>query len=151
MKNEACVRKWLKSTTKDRLFWVEAARGGTCGLPDAYLVPKDAEAFWLELKMGKLVNCIEVHYSLGVMQRATIRKMLRCGVLVGILVGVKGSDEIWLAQIDEEVLDGVLNWSQKMGMGQAFRLNRRESFCTVQDEFPRFASEFLKKGLYCFR
>lgn len=52
---EKRIRRWLRKSWNDRLDWIEAARGGTPGLPDVNIW--DGEVCYpTELKWGKLLR-----------------------------------------------------------------------------------------------
>jgi hypothetical protein len=82
---ESSVRRWLKAQGGDAVFWVEPARGGTVGMCDA-LVASGGQLWPLELKVGGVVRGRWI-VALRPAQRASMRRLCRMGVEVGVLVG----------------------------------------------------------------
>lgn len=80
---EACLRKWFKDEADrldlpSRLYWIEAARGGTFGLQDLFL-SMDGRLWPIELKAGNLQDGA-VRASIRPAQRRIARRMSNQGI-----------------------------------------------------------------------
>ncbi len=110
-------------------------------LPDAYVVPKHAEPFWLELKIGRIVKSTDLAYSVGVMQKVTMRRLGELGIGVGFLIGVKNTKAAFLVLPGENALNGRLNILSSEGRNSSIGLDTKNAF----PEFAEFASKYLKR------
>ena len=101
-KNESDVRRWFKGRCEKmeaEVFWVEAASGGTQGLPDAIAVV-GGHSFYAELKVGTR-NGKKMEFEMDNLQRKTLRRLQKAGADVAILVGEKETGKVWAAKPDE--------------------------------------------------
>ena len=103
-KKEADVRKAIKETLpRDHLFWVEAAAGGTVGLPDLFVSIGRGVILPIELKCGVVARddkngqtwwAVDLRPS----QKKTIRCLHRSGATPLIVIGVKGGCSLFVVK-----------------------------------------------------
>ena len=105
IESEKDVRTWVRHLGLPAV-WVEAAFGGTFGFPDCVLVPADGIPRFCELKVGDLTD-ERYHFELRPAQRKVLRGMQDAGLLVRLIVGVRGTQSV---AILEPVLTD-LGWS----------------------------------------
>jgi hypothetical protein len=113
IESEDDVRAYVRAASAGRARWVEPALGSTPGLPDCWVplkVQGDGGSFLavnvhLELKAGE-VKGGKFCYTIRPEQKREIRSMLKDGVKVGILLGVKGTRQVVFFQATEESLSG---------------------------------------------
>lgn len=77
--------------------WVEAALGGSTGLPDCFINDIDGavnKVAFFELKLGE-VRGYEIVYEVRPEQRKRIKAMTTAGYAVWFLVGEKGGERVW--------------------------------------------------------
>ena len=102
-RRETDVRRWLKQQFKDRVYWVEQARGGTNGFPDA-LVVLDCEGAFLvpvELKCSEVSDEGFWAPTLRPMQRLFGRSVVKNGIIAFVVIGGKGTHQAWIASFDD--------------------------------------------------
>jgi len=103
----------------------EQARGSTFGLPDVFLPKLGHEPIFLELKLGKsksVRGAEKLAYRVRPDQRATTRRLLRCGVCTGLLVGRQGTSELYVLRPTVEAMSGTINLSKMLQFGSATRI-----------------------------
>lgn len=99
---ESDIRKELrKQDSCHELFWVEAATGGTFGLPDCFLADPDdrSRVGFVELKVGSLEGWGKdqsVDFTIRPEQKKVIKRMLKQGMNVWIAVGIVHTDDVYL-------------------------------------------------------
>jgi hypothetical protein len=94
IKVEADVRSWVRSASGGRARWVEAAIGGTPGLPDCWVPqPGTMHAVHLELKLAELRGD-QLVYKVRADQRKEMYRMMEDHVPFGLLLGIKGTDTL---------------------------------------------------------
>lgn len=94
--NESDVRKLVREAWPNAQ-WIEAAIGGSTGLPDCFINDVDglpSRVAFFELKVGELKGSI-LHYTVRPAQRKRIKEMLSKGYKVWFLVGEKGGKRLW--------------------------------------------------------
>ena len=110
-KNEKAVRKLIKKLRPGKVFWIEAASGGTQGFPDTVLFRGSGRPVFIELKVGELVQSI-VEFEMHNAQRIVLRKLTEAGGAAYLLVGEKGGSRMWLCpprNIHPKITEG---WSE---------------------------------------
>lgn len=143
-RNEGDVRKTLARATESAggaLFWFEAGVGGTTGFPDSLVALRGALGF-LELKVGEERGG-EVVVEARNAQRVVIRRLARAGARVGVLVGEKGGERLWLGEGD------CLRPLPGRGSGERIRSSLPhsvENFQTMKSG-GKLGSEFIRKFL----
>lgn len=88
--------------------WVEAALGGSTGLPDCFINDVDglpSRVAFFELKVGEVKGAM-VCYTVRPQQKKRIKKMLEKGYKVWLLVGEKGGDRLWRIYPSEGARNG---------------------------------------------
>lgn len=92
IENEDDVREWVRDRYQEKAYWVEHSAGGTEGLQDVFLLHR-CNLFPIELKCeemkGEAVAC-----NLRPSQKAVYRRMAQQHIPSGVLIGVKGSDDV---------------------------------------------------------
>lgn len=77
--------------------WVEAALGGSTGLPDCFINDCDGDrgrVVFFELKTGE-VKGFNITFEVRPAQRKRLKAMMAAGYAVWFLVGEKGGDRLW--------------------------------------------------------
>lgn len=105
--SEDDVRALVRMASGGSARWVEPALGSTPGLPDCW-VPLHSACVHLELKLGTIKNN-RLKYKLRPEQRREILALVDDGVKVGLLVGVKGTDEMFFMPAEPIFLHGELS------------------------------------------
>ena len=88
--------------------WVEAAVGGSHGLPDCFINDVDGlrtRVAFFELKVAD-VKGVVAKYFVRPPQRKRLRKMIAAGYKCWFLVGEKGGDRLWRVAVDEGSIGG---------------------------------------------
>lgn len=88
--------------------WVEAALGGSHGLPDCFINDVDglmSRVAFFELKVAD-VRGVMVKYQVRPAQRKRIKLMMPAGYCVWFLIGEKGGDRLWKVKPGPGVWDG---------------------------------------------
>lgn len=88
--------------------WVEAALGGSTGLPDCFINDVDGDrsrVAFFELKVGD-VRGGTLHFKVRPSQRRRIKAMVAAGYSVWFLVGERGGDGLWRLAPDEDARRG---------------------------------------------
>lgn len=88
--------------------WVEAALGGSTGLPDCFINDCDGQrsrVAFFELKTGELRGSV-MHFTVRPAQRKRTRDMMAAGYSVWFLVAEKGGDRLWRIPANEEARRG---------------------------------------------
>lgn len=101
-KNESDLRRWFKKKCDKmgaEVFWVEAASGGTQGLPDAMAVV-EGHSFYAELKVGTRKGK-KMEFQMDNTQRKTLRRLEKAEADVAIMVAEEGTSNIWTAKPSE--------------------------------------------------
>lgn len=104
---EADVRAEVRETFPTAQ-WVEAAVGGSHGLPDCFINDVDgliSRVAFFELKVAD-VRGIEVKYFVRPAQRKRLKKMIPAGYKCWFVVGEKGGDRLWRVVPDERSMNG---------------------------------------------
>lgn len=91
-KSEGDVRGWVRANAGRRVFWIEAARGGTDGLQDCLIV-FDGRLVPVELKIGNQKRH-HVDYALRSSQKQIAYRMSDLGVESFVLTGIRGTSEL---------------------------------------------------------
>jgi hypothetical protein len=101
-KSEGDVRDWVRMNAGRRVFWVEAARGGTDGLQDC-LIRFGSEIrgklIPVELKVGLLTadgSCLRFKWRAG--QKQVVRRMAETMIDEFVLVGDLMGGVLWAAR-----------------------------------------------------
>ena len=106
-KLESDLRKLVRETFPEAQ-WIEAALGGSTGLPDCFINDQDGDVnrvAFFELKVGE-VRGREVVYEVRPEQRKRIKLMLAAGYAVWLLVGEKGGERVWKVTPNSRTLRG---------------------------------------------
>lgn len=114
-KLEKDVRQWLRAIAPGRVFWIEAAAGGSVGMPDCHAYDELGRGFWLECKLGTL-NGDRLSYRLRAAQRACLIRIIRAGGVAGLLIGIKGTRKVCVAPYFEHSPIGCLNTTGDLQM-----------------------------------
>jgi hypothetical protein len=88
--------------------WVEAAVGGSHGLPDCFINDVDgikSRVAFFELKVAEVRGC-EAKYFVRPAQRKRLKKMMPAGYRVWFLIGEKGGERLWKVAVDERSMNG---------------------------------------------
>lgn len=102
---EKDLRQWLRDTwPKERLLWVEAARGGTNGYPDVTILMGAGKCVFAELKAAEIGKDGAWKYVVRPRQKAVLRALRDAGMQVLLIVG--NGNEIAFLPITEENLRG---------------------------------------------
>ncbi len=111
--SEADVRTWVRDASGGKARWVEPALGSTPGLPDCWVpwpTGFDAgEVVHLELKCGVLKDGV-ITYKVRPEQKREIPAIMKDGVKVGLLVGIKGTGVVVFAYPNSDALNGRLSF-----------------------------------------
>jgi hypothetical protein len=102
LRDESDVRRWFKKKSEAmgaEVFWVEAASGGTQGLPDAIAVV-EGHSFYAELKIGTRKGKF-MEFEMDNTQRKTLRRLEKAGADVAVLVAEKDTSTIWAGKPSE--------------------------------------------------
>lgn len=102
--SESDVRQWVREASKNKARWVEPTIGATAGLPDCW-VPWERNCVHLELKIAHIeAGCLR--FKVRPEQVREHRAMVLDGVVSGLLVGIKGTPELFFLPPDDENLAG---------------------------------------------
>ena len=100
--SENDLRRWVGDQLGRTVRWVEVGRGGTFGLPDAFIplpVPADigmiGVTVWYELKLGIITEGL-LSYHPRREQRQQIKRMVNERIPVFFVVAVQGTNSIVL-------------------------------------------------------
>lgn len=88
--------------------WVEAALGGSTGLPDCFINDIDGDrsrVAFFELKTGELRGSV-LHFTVRPAQRKRAKAMRAAGYAVWFLVGEKGGERLWRIPANEDARRG---------------------------------------------
>ncbi len=90
-----------------RAQWIEAALGGSTGLPDCFINDEveGSKVAFFELKIGELFGN-ELRYHVRPAQRKRIKKMLKAGYAVWLLVGEVRTNRCWRIRPSPGTLGG---------------------------------------------
>jgi hypothetical protein len=100
------VRNYVRATFgQNSVFWVEAGRGGTFGMPDTTIVEHGKVAL-LELKKGWTLDRGKLRFKLRPGQPRTLRRLAAQGANVAVLVGVQGTQHLAALRPSAAVLSG---------------------------------------------
>ena len=95
VENEQDLRDWLRKNYNPwDLFWTEAAKGGTPGMPDVFIATM-GRLRPVELKAREALT-IDVKL-LNVNQRKTVQQFLNCEINPHVMWCIKGTPDIWIA------------------------------------------------------
>lgn len=101
--NESDLRKEVREAFPGSQ-WVEAALGGSTGLPDCFINDVDGDCMrvaFFELKTGELRGSV-LHFTVRPAQRKRIKGMKAAGYAVWFLVGEKGGERLWRVPANED-------------------------------------------------
>lgn len=88
--------------------WVEAALGGSTGLPDCFINDCDGDrsrVAFFELKTGELRGAV-LHFNVRPAQRKRTKAMMAAGYSVWFLVGEKYGERMWRIPAIEDARKG---------------------------------------------
>ena len=91
--NENNLRRWFREHCfeDDKVFFIEPSHASTTGLPDCFVVI-EGRVVWIEFKM--LISKLIETYPLRPSQAKTIGSLVKRGVDVFVLYGIKGTGEL---------------------------------------------------------
>lgn len=119
---EGDVREWLRATYRGEVFWIEPGRGSSVGMPDCVL-QIGGRAIFAELKLGRVGRGGVVRYRVRPEQRQTARRMRANGHAIVVVIGVRGTDQIYIAPSVDNVLWGEYQPTAFCGEGETVCLN----------------------------
>lgn len=102
-KSELDVRRWFAKNAPGEKFWIEAASGGTFGLPDLFIVHDGGRIVWYELKIGQIAvrkKRAVLDFHVRPAQKSVINRLVLAGAHVEIAIGLKSSNSLILAKPD---------------------------------------------------
>lgn len=88
--------------------WVEAALGGSTGLPDCFINDVDGDrsrVAFFELKTGE-VKGFNITFEVRPAQRKRLKAMMAAGYAVWFLVGEKWGERLWRIPANEDARRG---------------------------------------------
>lgn len=134
-KEEAQLRAAVRLVGKGDLFWIEAAPGGTGGLPDTFVTP---EGFFhgMELKVGEMRGD-ECRFTVRTAQRITNGNLRKNGARVAYAVAIEGTRKILIFGGDAG--------GGAVGFG---RLQMRDVVREAGEDGARFGLEFSRETVF---
>lgn len=148
---EADVRKWLKKNAP-RVWWIESARGGTFGMPDALVAIAPQRWALIELKLVRLgaegpgaVLSTEAHPG----QRNVVRDLRAWGAEAWFCGGIAGTTElVWWGP--EDMRRAAVNGAEtgKRRAGARRELNGAKSTGRVRYELIRTSCRFDARDVF---
>mgnify|MGYP000880554651 CR=1 FL=1 len=107
---ELGVRKEVRRVCGLKARWIEAAPGGTDGMPDAFIVtdPVKGVSVWMELKIAKFDSASNIVMKFRPPQKKEIKRLLDDGCVVLIGWAIQGEPDVFVTEAGSWVRNGIL-------------------------------------------